>query len=121
MLLVAFAGQAQSSSPWRFWDSRDGFIESYTGSLALNPSGGVWAKHGRLGNIEFLNGYTAPHFPDPHASGQLECAPDGTLWMWSGKGLSRFADGKWMTFYMDEVVRSGSLRQNSAEGWDFTS
>ena len=117
--LTAPAG-ATSGSSWRFWDSTDGFVESYTSNIAISPSGSVWTKHGVPGNIELLDGYSAPHYQDPGASGVLECAPDGTLWMWSGNGLKRFENGRWASFPVAAVTNAGTLRRNSREAWDFT-
>ncbi len=118
---VAATGTAESASPWRFWDSSDGFVESYTSSVALSPNGNVWAKHGILGNVELLNGYATPHYPDSGDSGLLECAPDGTVWMWSGARIFRFRDNKWAAFPVPELTHAGSTRRNFRDSWDFTS
>jgi hypothetical protein len=67
---VNLAGQP--SAAWRFWDTADGYVQSYTSSVALNPDGAVWVKHGLVGQLELLNGYSAPKKPEPGGNGQLE-------------------------------------------------
>ena len=82
-LLIATAVNlaAQSSAPWHFWNTADGYVESYTSSLALNPDGTVWVKHGAVSPLDLLNGYYASKRPEPGGYGQLEIAPDGALWI----------------------------------------
>jgi len=77
-LVASCAGQ--TNSPWRFWDTVDGFLESYTSSAALTPDGKLWVKHGYSRGVELLDGYTIRGYPDPGSYGRIECAPDGTLW-----------------------------------------
>src|SRR5665213_1667960 len=117
---TAIAGNsaAQPGSPWRFWDSHDGFMESYTSGAVRNPDGSVWIKHGMLGPIERLDGYSAPHYPEPGGSGDLETAPDGTLWIWAAGQIKRFDGSHWQAWNVDEIPRLGSLRGNAFESSD---
>ena len=116
-LVIGCAGQ----SPWRFWDSADGFTESYTSSAALAPNGGLWVKHGDSRRIELLDGYSVKQYQDLGGHGRIECAPDGTLWMWSDNVLKRLADSRWTSFKVDEVTNFGALRNNSDEIWEIMS
>jgi len=133
-LVASCAGQ--TNSPWRFWDTVDGFLESYTSSAALTPDGKLWVKHGYSRGVELLDGYTIRGYPDPGSYGRIECAPDGTLWMWTGKVMKRLLlppqDGSpgarieggaqgWTAFKIDEVTNYGALRLNSDESWEVTS
>jgi hypothetical protein len=66
--------------------------ESYSGSMALSPDGGIWVKHGDFRGIELLDGYSLREQPDPDGYGLIQCAPDCTGWMWSGGALRRLVD-----------------------------
>jgi len=129
--LIVTAGCAgQTSSPWRFWDSTDDLQEAYTSSTALSPDGGLWIKHGDVRRMEFFDGYSVKHYPDPGSYGKIECAPDGTLWLWSGAALKRLVnspaapagpDSTWTVFPVDEVTKYGPVRNVSAAAWEITS
>lgn len=122
--LVALCA-AQTSSAWRFWDASDGLVETYTSSTALAPHGKLWVKHGNARGLELLDGYSVKKYADPDGNGWIECAPDGTVWMWSGKTLKRLdpqgTKSQWTTFAVDEVPAFGALRLNSDESWEVTS
>ena len=116
----------QTYSPWRSWDSADGFPESYTSSAASAPDGGLWVKHGDTRGIELLDGYSVKPYPEPGGHGSIECAPDGTLWMWSGDLLKRLTNSpagppRWDSFRVDEVTGFGALRSTSSESWEISS
>jgi hypothetical protein len=118
-LVTGCAGQA--SSPWRSWDTSDGFPESFISSVALTPGGSLWVKHGDLRGVDFLDGYTVKTYPDPGGTGKIECAPDGTLWIWLGKTLKRLDGSRWTAFDVGEVTSYGGLRNTSEERWEITS
>jgi len=125
LLLVACCA-GQTNSPWRYWDSSDGFMESHTASTAMAPDGGLWVKHGNLRGLELLNGYSVTPYSDPGGIGRIVCAPDGTLWMWSGDVLKRLLvslpkAAHWTQFNVDEVTNFGALRVNDDESFEITS
>ncbi len=120
-IALAAGCECQTISPYRFWDSVDGFAESYTSSTATDPHGGLWVKHGDVRRIEYLDGYTVKGYPDPGGLGKLECGPDGTLWMWSGKVLKRLSSSGWSSFPVDEVTRFGPTRNTADADWVITS
>jgi diguanylate cyclase (GGDEF)-like protein len=118
MISAASTAAAQSDAPWRFWNTADGFVESYTSSVALNGDGDVWVKHGAVGPIEMLNGYSALKNPEPGRIGQLQISPDGALWIWTQGGLKRYLESKWKSWPVDEVSRLGAIRVNTLSGFD---
>jgi len=125
-LVCALIGLGQTESPWRFWDTADGLTESYTSSISQGPDGALWVKHGDSRGVELLDGYSVRHYPDPGGFGIIECAPDGTLWMWTGKVLKRLSEAmgtasRWDSFNIDEVTGFGALRTKSDESWEITS
>jgi len=118
----------QPATSWRYWDSGDGFVESYTSGVALGQDGGVWVKHGSLGPIDRLDGYFAPHFPDPRSGGELAYSPGGAVWMWAGSELKRLFPGNapspasgWDGWKVDAVSEFGEQRGNPRTSWDIVS
>ena len=108
----------QPSAPWRFWNSVDGFVESYSSSVALDADGAVWVRHGAVGPIDLLNGYSAVGRPEPGAAGKLQASPDGTLWAWADGHIKRYGDLKWFSWSVDEVTRLGAISVNAVETYD---
>ena len=115
-MAVNLAGQP--NAPWRFWNTADGFLESYTNGVALNADGTVWVKHGAVGPIELLNGYSAVKRLEPGAGGKLQVSPDGTLWAWVDRRIKRYGDAKWSSWSVDEVSRLGTIGADVVEGYD---
>jgi diguanylate cyclase (GGDEF)-like protein len=118
-LLIVGVSQAQVPQGWRFWDIADGMAESYTSGMAAT-SHGIWFKHGHTA-MNLLDGYQFVMSTHPHALGQIQGTPDGTLWLWAGTSLERFSSGVWESYPLPEVTRLGSLRLDSTQNWQFTS
>jgi hypothetical protein len=89
--------------------------------VATSSEGAAWVKHGSIGSVDRLDGYSAPHFADPGTSGELISGPGGVLWMWGGGDIKRFLDGRWKGWPVPEVSGFGPQRGNSRESWDITS
>ena len=125
LLLPPLLCPAQINSPWRFWDTTDGFKEAYTSSTAPRTDGSLWIRHGDGRGVELLDGYTVTPYPDPGGYGTIESTPDGTtLWMWSRNVLKRLSsDGpsRWESFKVDEVTSFGALRIKNDSSWEITS
>jgi len=121
---IAPSDSARPATTWRTWDAADGFVESYSSSVAL-VNGQAWVKHGALGPVDRLDGYSAPHFPDPQKGGELAAAPDGTVWMWAGDQLKRLvpnaARPAWENWKVDAVSAFGEQRGNFRTSWDIVS
>lgn len=124
-LLPALLCPAQTYSPWRFWDTTDGFKEAYTSSTAPRPDGGLWVRHGDGRGVEVMDGYSVTQYPDPGSYGTIESTPDGTtLWMWCRNVLKRLSiasPSHWDTFKVDEVTSFGALRMKNDSNWEVTS
>ena len=130
VLLSALLCPGQTNSPWRFWDTTDGFREAYTSSTSPRTDGSLWIRHGDGRGLELMDGYTVSPYPDPGGYGSIECTPDGTtLWMWSNKVLkrlsvetaSRATPSRWDNFKVDEVTSFGALRIKNDASWEITS
>lgn len=111
----------QVNSSWRSWDTADGFEEAYSNGLTHDPNGNVWVKHGAVTRMDRIDGYSVSSHPDPGGIGQIESAPDGTLWLWTGNQLKRFADSHWTGYKVDAVTALGVLSDGTTENWFFTS
>lgn len=111
----------QPGAAWRFWNTADGFVESYTSSAALSPDGAVWLKHGSSGPVERMDGYFAPRFPDPGKLGTLAGSPGGAVWMWGGDELKRFHNGAWAGWKIDQVSEFGPEHSTFNLSWDAVS
>jgi len=57
------AGEGLES--WRFWNLADGMAESFSGGISVAPDGRVWVRHGRVGSLSILDGYTTLSVPAP--------------------------------------------------------
>jgi len=117
-LALTAGASAQSASPWRFWDSADGFVESYTSSAARDADGSVWVKHGAVGALDLLNGYGLRKMPEPGGSGKIERSSDGAMWIWADGRIKRYLDSRWTSWRVDEVSKLGTLRGNALENYD---
>jgi diguanylate cyclase (GGDEF)-like protein len=120
-LVLAAVCSGQSSTPWRFWGTTDGFTESYTSSLAAVQGGGIWVKHGNTRGVELLDGYSVRKYEDPGGYGRIERAPDGTVWVWINNVLKRLTGTHWHSFTVEAVTRYGAMRLASDENWEITS
>ncbi len=119
VFVVPSAGQPGAT--WRFWDSADGFVESYTTSAAVSHGGEVWVKHGSSGPVERLDGYFAPHFRDPEKLGELAVSPGGAVWMWGGSEIKRLLNGSWAGWKVGQVSAFGEQHNNFHLSWDIVS
>jgi signal transduction histidine kinase/CheY-like chemotaxis protein len=90
---------------WRHWQSWDGLPESYTSTLTIDPAGNLWAKHGDVPHMSFLDGYKVSRIPVAAAiyETKLQVAPGGAAWVKSPGRLSRWLNGKWEHFKHPEV------------------
>ena len=121
LLLLAFQfAWSQVSPGWGFWNTDDGLTESYTSSAVSGSGGRVWIKHGNISGMNVLDGYTMAGAPDLGSTGKLQSAPDGTLWIWGGRRLSRFHDSRWISFDVDAVTSAGVIRSDSEQRWAIT-
>jgi hypothetical protein len=94
--------------------------ESYTSSVALN-AGHVFTKHGTVDSMNLLDGYGLSEISDVGQIGKLRASPDGTLWAWTGRQLSRYRNARWESFDVDRVTHEGILRSDPEQHWTFMS
>ena len=93
LLFAPFAGGADVSPAWRFWDYSDGFIESHVLHITEDPRGAIWVKHGLVGSIDVLDGYKVTHVPDPMDFQHVHAS-----WTASARGLKHYENGRWVLY-----------------------
>src|SRR5579884_4335710 len=75
-VFVLSAAFGQDPGSWRFWTVTDRLRESYLRSLAVDPNGRVWMRHGSVSTMSEFNGYSVDALADPRPSETLSLAPD---------------------------------------------
>jgi signal transduction histidine kinase/CheY-like chemotaxis protein len=98
---------ADLQTMWRSWTAADGLTESYTYNLAVDPNGNVWARHGSVGAISILDGYSVRHLPEPRegdrinweANGRIYANAQGWAWTVAEGELKELKNGRWLTHF----------------------
>ena len=94
--------QAGDASLWRTWSVKDGFVETYTSSIAVSRDGNAYFRHGAVRSMDLFDGYRVTTIPDPGGhvkrwadKERVQADAQGTLWATSDGVLKRFLGGKW--------------------------
>jgi hypothetical protein len=81
LLAVAPCVWAAEAGPWRFWGIEDGFTEAFIASMVAGPDGRIGLKHGRIGSMEFLDGYRIENIQvPPSLEWEMGISRGGLLW-----------------------------------------
>jgi signal transduction histidine kinase/ActR/RegA family two-component response regulator len=103
--LRLFAGLDAAAQPaWRFWTVREGLVESYTLSLGASPDGTVWARHGAVGFLSQLDGYSVRQIPEPRLGKEVHWqmtarvygGPLGDAWTVEDGSLKQYWNQRWL-------------------------
>jgi hypothetical protein len=65
------ASFGQSRSDWQFWTAADGLKESYSRKMSIGADGRLWVRHGAVGAISVLDGYTVEKVPEARSSSNV--------------------------------------------------
>jgi signal transduction histidine kinase/DNA-binding response OmpR family regulator len=89
---------ADGMESWRFWGIADGLTESYTGGVTVGPDGRVWITHGRVPNINVLDGYGTQSIPGPRMLGRQFLVSGDNHLLGNDESGNRveYRDGKWI-------------------------
>jgi len=80
-LLGLIVGRAQETTAWRSWSVADGFSEAFVRTIVVGQDGKVWAKHGRIDSMNFLDGYQVQSIAaPPNLRQELWIGPGNLLW-----------------------------------------
>jgi len=103
--LLAWTGTASPQNPpvWRFWEVGDGMAESYTVGITIDAAGRVWAQHGEVNTMSWLDGYSVHQVPSPRFGRRVHAGPGQRLWTMSPEGLREFRDARWVLHPVPEV------------------
>jgi signal transduction histidine kinase/ligand-binding sensor domain-containing protein len=104
LVAAGSAALAQRASPWRVYRAADGLRESLTTAVTVSPRGNVWVKHGEVGVISMLDGYTVRQVPaPPEYSYRVYESRAGKVWSLYNQGLLEFLNGQWFRYPIKEV------------------
>jgi len=107
-LLAAGCGlHADDRLPWRTWNGKDGFVETYTSSIGVSPNGYAYVRHGAVQSMSIFDGYRVTTIPEPRAvvrnwveKGRVQADDRGALWAVSEGALKEFKGGAWVVRYL---------------------
>jgi signal transduction histidine kinase/CheY-like chemotaxis protein len=103
-LLAASCGlQADDRFLWRTWGVKDGFVETYTSSIAVSPDGSAYARHGSVLSMSIFDGYHVTRIPDPRGvvkgwgeRERVQAGSRGALWAVAEGVLKEYRGGEWI-------------------------
>jgi diguanylate cyclase (GGDEF)-like protein len=114
--IVAFTAFAFGQTPplWRFWDIRDGLVETFSQTLAVGPQGEVWSSHGESAwRISVNDGYGIRYVVSPGPDARVFVGPND-IWAVTSTGLWRMEKGSWIRHPIPRFDRG--LKPGSAVG-----
>src|ERR1051325_5294257 len=68
----------QEPGQWRFWTIAQHMAESYARTVTVDSAGKVWIRHGTVGSMSGLDGYSVWTIPEPRVLDGL--ATTHTFW-----------------------------------------
>src|SRR5664280_3484137 len=71
ILLLALPVAAHGQPAWLFWTAADGMAESYSQTVGIAPDGTAWVRHGQIGAMSVLNGYSVSQIAEPRATREV--------------------------------------------------
>jgi signal transduction histidine kinase/CheY-like chemotaxis protein/streptogramin lyase len=88
---------------WRSWVAADGMPESYSQSLGADPDGRVWVRHGAVGFMSLLDGYSLLPIPEPRDGFKVNFDllarvygnGKGEAWTVENAALKHYVGGRW--------------------------
>ena len=116
VMLLRPAGEALGNTPadWRFFDSSDGLVESWTRCVSIGPDGKVWATHGDVAELSWMDGWPGPDgrfvhtLPSPGSNMKAYESRSGQLWSLYQNGIELYREGKWNQFKVKGVENNYS-------------
>jgi signal transduction histidine kinase/ligand-binding sensor domain-containing protein/ActR/RegA family two-component response regulator len=122
LAIAGFGGPAFSQNPplWRYWGAADGFGESYTASIIADQTGMLWAKHGTVGRMSRLDGYSVENLPAGEDHGRLFGGLAGVLWSFDGSGLARFNGSRWSVHRFPDMAQLPRFYPGDEMNWVLT-
>jgi len=96
---------AQTASPWRAFQQRDGLAEGACASVTLGSGGHVLVRHPNSDAVSLLDGYEITTVAGPAGSRErIHESPGGQLWTLARDGLLEFRDGEWLLHRVPEIA-----------------
>lgn len=87
----------------RVYRASDGLRDTQVTSVSISPRGNVWVRHGELGVLSYLDGYTIRHIPAPPGNYRIYESRSGQLWSLYSGGLQEFKNEKWIPYPIEEI------------------
>jgi signal transduction histidine kinase len=87
----------------RVYRESDGLRDTQVTSVTISPRGNVWVRHGELGVLSYLDGYTVRHIPAPPGNFRIYESRSGQLWSLYTGGLQEFKNEKWVAYQIQEI------------------
>ncbi|HON07623.1 MAG TPA: two-component regulator propeller domain-containing protein, partial [Verrucomicrobiota bacterium] len=87
----------------RVFRASDGLRETQVTSVSVSPRGTVWARHGELGVLSYLDGYNIRHIPAPPGNYKIYESKTGQIWSLYSDGLQEYDGTKWVSYSIPEI------------------
>jgi signal transduction histidine kinase/CheY-like chemotaxis protein/ligand-binding sensor domain-containing protein len=96
---------SQTRSDWHFWTAADGLKESYSRRMSIGADGRLWVRHGAVGAMSILDGYTVVQIPEARRGSAIDwnrlariyTGTNGTAWTVENHALVSFDGVHWNT------------------------
>jgi len=98
----------------RVYRVSDGLKENQVTSVTVSPRGNIWARHGELNVLSYLDGYTVKHIPAPSGNYRIYESKSGQIWSLYSGGLQELKGDRWVAYPIDDIrdeVASDPLRR----------
>ncbi len=126
--VIFICGQPLSGSVlsnWRFFSPKEGLAESFSCHVNVDPQGRIWASHGAVGKLSWLDGWPMADgkfvrtMPSPGADLDVVISKGGQIWSRHKRGLLQWRDSSWVSYdiprFSDFPSRASPLHFASAE------
>lgn len=87
----------------RVFRASDGLRETQVTSVSVSPRGTVWARHGDIGVLSYLDGYHIRHIAAPPGNYRIYESKSGQIWSLYAEGLQEYNGEKWINYPISEI------------------